>query len=208
MKLRHGMVTRNFKGGIRSLFDPCINAKGWQPYWPSCKEVNYCTFGINNKKIWRYNNSPPYVMARWPPQQILPFNFLGWLTLVCYIPSLNKAVLKPRVSPPFAITYFCNHCSIWFDLIPVMVIYANLPKDHYMYIYPSPMKIHYWPFFKNFSQKVNNPKWPLNEVWPNISLVWSPLPKDHCVQLPWKYIKVCGYSGHFSKNYNPKVSDP
>ena len=25
------------------------------------------------------------------------------------------------------------------------------------------------------------------------------LPKDHCVQVPWKYIKVCGYSDLFCK---------
>ena len=25
------------------------------------------------------------------------------------------------------------------------------------------------------------------------------LPKDHCVQIPWKYIKVCGYSDLFCK---------
>ena len=26
------------------------------------------------------------------------------------------------------------------------------------------------------------------------------LPKDHCVQLPWYYIKVCGYIDYFKKN--------
>ena len=29
--------------------------------------------------------------------------------------NLNKAVLEPRVSPAFAITYFCNHCNIRFE---------------------------------------------------------------------------------------------
>ena len=33
--------------------------------------------GLSYKKIRRYNNSPPYVTARWPPQQIPPKNFLG-----------------------------------------------------------------------------------------------------------------------------------
>ena len=33
----------------------------------------------------------------------------------------NKALLEPRVSPAFAITYLCNHCSIRFDPIPVKV---------------------------------------------------------------------------------------
>ena len=27
----------------------------------------------------------------------------------------HKAVLEPRVSPAFAITYFCNHCNIRFE---------------------------------------------------------------------------------------------
>ena len=32
---------------------------------------------LSYEKIRRYNNSHPYVMARWPPQQIPPLNFLG-----------------------------------------------------------------------------------------------------------------------------------
>ena len=28
---------------------------------------------------------------------------------------MNKAVLEPRVSPAFAITYFCNHCNVRFE---------------------------------------------------------------------------------------------
>ena len=35
---------RNLKGGIWSLFDPCVNAIGWRPYCPSRMEVSYCTF--------------------------------------------------------------------------------------------------------------------------------------------------------------------
>ena len=33
--------------------------------------------GLSYKKIQRYNNSPPYVTARWQPQQIASLNFLG-----------------------------------------------------------------------------------------------------------------------------------
>ena len=29
--------------------------------------------GLSYEKIWRYNNSPPYVMARWQPQQDSPW---------------------------------------------------------------------------------------------------------------------------------------
>ena len=28
------------------------------------------------------------------------------------------------------------------------------------------------------------------------------LPKDHCVQVPWEYINVCGYSDQFCKKYH------
>ena len=47
-------------------------------------------------------------------------NMYGWY-LVCFIrmqfadKKINKAVLEPRVSPDFAITYFCNHCNIRFE---------------------------------------------------------------------------------------------
>ena len=35
------------------------------------------------------------------------------------------------------------------------------------------------------------------------------LPKDHCVQVPWKYIKVCGYSDLFcQKNLNQRSLTP
>ena len=34
------------------------------------------------------------------------------------------------------------------------------------------------------------------------------LPKDHCVQVPWKYIKVCGYSDLFCKNLKQRSLTP
>ena len=37
------------------------------------------------QKIRRYNNSPPYVTARWPPQQIPPLNFLACNTLLLWL---------------------------------------------------------------------------------------------------------------------------
>ena len=37
---------RNLKGGIGSLFDPCVNAMGRRPYWPSRMEVSYFTLGF------------------------------------------------------------------------------------------------------------------------------------------------------------------
>ena len=37
---------RNLKGRIVSLFDPCVNAMGRRPYWPSHMEASNCTFGL------------------------------------------------------------------------------------------------------------------------------------------------------------------
>ena len=37
-------VARNFKGGIRSLLEPCANVMGRRPYWPLRMEASYSTF--------------------------------------------------------------------------------------------------------------------------------------------------------------------
>ena len=45
--------------------------------------------------------------------------------------------------------------------------------------------------------------WPLDDLWAHIC--WGlmcdslTLPKDHCVQVSWEYINVCGYSDQFCK---------
>ena len=36
----------------------------------------------------------------------------------------------------------------------------------------------------------------------SVEVTYVTLPKDHCIQVPWKYIKVCGYSDPFFKNFN------
>ena len=54
----------------------------------------------------------------------------------------NKAVLEPRVSPAFAITYFCNHCNIRFE---------NTSK------YVDTLIL----FPKNLNQRSLTPRWPL-----------------------------------------------
>ena len=38
----------------------------------------------------------------------------------------------------------------------------------------------------------------------SVEVICVTLPKDHCVQVPWKYIKVCGYSDPFIKNLNQR----
>ena len=56
--------------------------------------------------------------------------------------AYNKAVLEPRVSPAFAITYFCNHCNIRFENTSKYVDTLTL-------------------FSKNLNQRSLTPRWPL-----------------------------------------------
>ena len=68
-------------------------------------------------------------------------------------------------------------------------------------LWPSPMKIHQsmwiqWPFLqKKREPKVIDPHMTFDPT--SVEVTCVTLPKDHCVQVPWKYIKVCGYSEPF-----------
>ena len=37
-----------------------------------------------------------------------------------------------------------------------------------------------------------------------VEVICVTIPKDHCVQIPWKCIKICGYSDPFCKNLNQR----
>ena len=91
----------------------------------------------------------------------------------------HKAVLEPRASPAFAITYFCNHCNIRFE---------NTSK------YVDTLTF----FSKNLNQRSLTPRWSTFDPM-SVEVTCVTLPKDHCVQVPWQYINVCGYSDQFCK---------
>ena len=42
----------------------------------------------------------------------------------------------------------------------------------------------------------------------SVEVTYVTLSKDHCVQVPWKYIKVCGYNNLFFKNLNQRSLTP
>ena len=42
----------------------------------------------------------------------------------------------------------------------------------------------------------------------SVEITCVTLPKDHCIQVQWKYIKVCGYSDLFFQKLEPKVIEP
>ena len=55
---------------------------------------------------------------------------------------------------------------------------------------------------KNFTKMSMTLRWPLAPTSVEITCVTRP--KGHCIQVPWKYVKVCGYSGDlffFSKTW-------
>ena len=52
---------------------------------------------VSYEKIMRYNKSPPYMTARWPPQQILPLNCLGSCGIV-----QDYGLLDCEISPAAA----------------------------------------------------------------------------------------------------------
>ena len=49
--------------------------------------------------------------------------------------------------------------------------------------------------FQKLNQKVSNPKMTFDPT--SVEFICVTLPKDHCIQVPWKYVKVCGYSDLF-----------
>ena len=70
---------------------------------------------------------------------------------------------------------------------------------------PSPMKIHQsmwiqWTFSLKLEPKVIDPQMTSDPKSDEVTCVT--LPKDHCFQVPWEYMNVCGYSDQFCKNYH------
>ena len=51
--------------------------------------------------------------------------------------------------------------------------------------------------FVNYQLKVIDPQMTFDPT--SVEVLCVTLFKDHCVQAPWKYIKVCGYSDLFCK---------
>ena len=101
-------------------------------------------------------------------------------------PYKDKAVLQPRVSPAFAITYLCNHCNIRFENTSKYVDTVT--------------------FFQKPEPKVIDPKMTFDPKSVEVKCVT--LPKDHCVQVTQKYIKVCGYNDLVFKNLNQRSLTP
>ena len=58
-------------------------------------------------------------------------------------------------------------------------------------------------FFQQFEPRVTDPKMTFDPT--SVEVTCVTIPKDHCVQVPWEYINVCGYSDQFyetNQNYH------
>ena len=89
----------------------------------------------------------------------------------------NKAVLEPRVSPAFAITYFSNHCNIRFE---------NTSK------YVNTLTL--------FPKTWTKGHWSLDDLWPHVcwghmcdstqgSLCPSPMTIHQCMLIQWSILQ-------------------
>ena len=99
-----------------------------------------------------------------------------------YASLINKAVLEPRVSPAFAITYLCNYCNIRFENTSKYVDTLTL-------------------FSKNLNQRSLTPRWPLTPhvCWGHMcdstqgSLCPSPMGIHQCMWIQWSILQITTY---------------
>ena len=98
---------------LRTLSLPCDSLRDNQyvcMIWVHTEKATHALTklfgGLSYKKIRRYNNTPPYVTARWPTQQIPPLNFLA-----------SNTKFLPAVSFPnscFVLFLFLFVCFVFF----------------------------------------------------------------------------------------------
>ena len=104
-----------------------------------------------------------------------------WMKMPQLIAKRYKAVLEPRVSPAFAITYFCNHCNIRFE---------NTSK--------------YVDTLTFFPKTWTKGHWPLDDLWPHVSwghmcdstqgsLCPSPMTVHQCMWIQWSILQNTTY---------------
>ena len=99
-----------------------------------------------------------------------------------------------------------------FDPTSIEVLSVTLPKDHCVQVPWKYIKVCGYSdlFFlkkkKKLEPKVIDPKMTFDPT--SVEVTCVTLPKDHCVQVPWKYIKVCGYSDPFGKNLKQRSLTP
>ena len=139
---------------------------------------NCSSIGLNERHVIYYSQLSKLLCAKNMHQNI----YIRLMVINSYKNKTNKAVLELRVSPDFAITYFCNHCNIRFE-----------NTDQSMWIH--------WPFFPKTWTKGH---WPLDDLWPHVcwghmcdstqgSLCPSPMTIHQCMWIQWSILQNTTY---------------
>ena len=123
--------------------------------------------------------------SRNAPTQNNLYCFLFFLIFQLLISSFFKLLI------PLKTRQFSNHESHLLSRVHTFAIIVILD-----------LKIHQsmWitdPFFQKLEPKVIDPYMTFDPM--SVEVTCVTLPKDHCVQVPWQYINVCGYSDQFCK---------
>ena len=108
---------------------------------------------------------------------------LAWTYIkVCgYSDSFCKNLNQRSLTPRWPLTPHLLRSYVWlYRRITVSKSHENTSK--------------YVDTVTFFAKTWSEGHWPLDDLWPHVEATCVTLPKDHCVQVPWKYIKVCGYS--------------
>ena len=132
------------------------------------------TIKIEPLKVTKCWNREKTTLFPTRPVSWIPNRTVPWIK--------QNTVLEPRISPAFAITFFCIHCNI-LDL-----------KIH------QSMWIH-WPFFPKTWTKGH---WPLDDLWPHVcwghmcdstqgSLCPSPMTIHQCMWIEWSILQNTTY---------------
>ena len=107
----------------------------------------------------------------------------------------NQGSLTPR----WPLTPHLLRSYVWlYPRIIVSKSHENTSK------YVDTVTFFFWK--KKLEPKVIDPKMTFDPT--SVEVTRVTLPKDHCVQVPWKYIKVCGYSDPFCKNLKQRSLTP
>ena len=107
---------------------------------------------------------------------------------VCGYSDLFAKKLKQRsLTPRWPLTSYLLRSHVW--LYPRIIV-SKLHENTSQYVDTVTLFAKIW----------TKGNWPLDDLSPHIC--WGLMcdsTQDHCVQVPWKYIKVCGYSELFCK---------
>ena len=156
--------------GYSDLFCKNLKQRSLTPRWP-------LTPHLLRSQVWLY----PRIIVSKSHENTL--KYVDTVTLFCK--NLNQRSVTPR----WPLTPHLLRSYVWlYPRIIVSKSHENTSKY-----------VDTVTFFakKNLNQRSLTPRWPLTPHLLRFTCVT--LPKDHCVQVPWKYIKVCGYSDLFCK---------